>query len=104
MVKVEELTVTFEENGVLRVRELDRAVLASSTGWATVAHLFEERDPEGGFRGPKVSLRRYRKRGKGYVVDKHLTLGSARQAHALAGVLAKWFPTAPTEGDAGDGP
>lgn len=103
--KVEDLTVTFEEDGVLKVRELDRAVLSSSSTWATVAHLFEERDPEGGFRGPKVSLRRYRKRGKGFVVDKHLTLSSARQAHALCVALAKWFPEVPTSGgepDAGD--
>lgn len=101
--KVEELTVTFEENGVLKVRELDRAVLSSASTWATVAHLFEERDPEGGFRGPKVSLRRYRKRGKGFVVDKHLTLSSARQAHALALALARWFPEAPPAGGDGDG-
>lgn len=97
--KLEDLTVTFEENGVLKVRELDRAVLSSSAAWATVAHLFEERDPEGGFRGPKVSLRRYRKRGKGFVVDKHLTIGSPRQAHALATALLRWFPDAPV-GDA----
>lgn len=104
-VKVEELTVTFEEDGVLKVRELDRAVLSSSAAWATVAHLFEERDPEGGFRGPKVSLRRYRKRGKGFVVDKHLTIGSPRQAHALAAALLRWFPELPgADAPGGEGP
>ena len=97
--KIEELSVTFEENGVLKVRQLDRVVLSSSSSWATVAHLFEERDPEGGFRGPKVSLRRYRKRGKGFVVDKHLTISSPRQAHTLAAALARWFPEVPASAE-----
>ncbi|MBI1945677.1 MAG: hypothetical protein HYS27_08275 [Deltaproteobacteria bacterium] len=100
--KLEDLTVNFEEQGVTKVRELDRALLASSSAWATIAFLFEERGPDGDFRGPKVSLRRYRKRGQGFVVEKHLTLGSPRQAHALAVALARWFPEAPGDLDVGD--
>ncbi len=98
---LDDLTVAFEEDGVVRVRQLDRAVLTSSSSWATVAFLFEERGPDGEFHGPRVSLRRYRKRGKAWLVEKHLTLGSARQAHTLATVLARWFPTAPGA-DGGD--
>lgn len=95
---LDELTVNFEEDGVTKVRELDRAVLSSSSAWATIAYLFEERGPQGDFRGPKVSLRRYRKRGQGFVVEKHLTIGSPRQAHGLAVALTRWFPEAQADG------
>ena len=96
--KVEELTVTFED----KVRELDKLVLSSSTSWATVAYLFQERDPdvEGGWRAPKLQVRRYRKRGKGWLVDKHVTISSAAQAVKLAQAITKWFPADATHSDA----
>jgi hypothetical protein len=90
-VKPEDLTVNFEENGELKVKELDKVILSSSASWATIAFLFQERDPEGGWRAPKVSVRRYRKRGKGYIVDKHVVLTGATQAKALADALSRWF-------------
>lgn len=100
-VELDELTVAWEDQGVVKVRELDRALLSSSSAWATLAFLFEERGPDGAFHGPRLSLRRYRKRGKSWVVEKHLTISSGRQAHVLAQALARWFPTAPSgaEGD-----
>lgn len=103
--KVEELTVTFED----KVRELDKVVLSTSTSWATIAYLFQERDPEveGGWRAAKLQVRRYRKRGKSWIVDKHVTFGSGTQARKLADAIAKWFPAttetaddAPTDDDA----
>jgi hypothetical protein len=98
-VKPEELTVAFEENGEPKVKELDKVVLSASTSWCTVAFLFQERDVEsGGWRAPKVSLRRYRKRGKGWIVDKHVVLTGAKQARGLALALTNWFQDAPDEG------
>jgi hypothetical protein len=88
---VDELTVRWEEDGVLKVKELDKAVL-SSGAWATVAFLCQELDvATGQYKAPKVSLRRYRKRGDAYVVDKHLTLSSGAQATSLARALLGWF-------------
>jgi hypothetical protein len=87
-----ELTVRFEEHGVVQVEELARAVLASSPTWATVAFLARERDPAGGgLRAPRVSLRRYKKRGGRFVVDKHFTLTTRAQASALVEVLTGWL-------------
>jgi hypothetical protein len=101
---VEDLTVSWTENGVEKVRELNKTVLSTSTSWATIAFLFQENDGEGGWRAPKVSIRRYRKRGKGFVVDKHLTLSTAKQAVALADAIKGWFPNPPasSEGDVVD--
>jgi len=88
---IEELTVNWSENGVVKTKELDKRILSSSTSWATIAFLFQEADGAGGFRAPKVSLRRYRKRGKTFVVDKHLTLSTKAQAQALAHAIGTWF-------------
>src|SRR4051794_29718388 len=100
---VDDLTVAWAENGVEKVRELKKTVLSTSTSWATIAFLFQEADGEGGWRAPKVSIRRYRKRGKGYVVDKHLTLSTAKQALALADAVRSWFPELATvDDDEGD--
>jgi hypothetical protein len=86
------LTVRFEEAGVVKVEELGRVVLAASPLWATVAFLAREADPAGTLQAPRVVLRRYKKRGGRYVVDKHFNLTTARQARALASTLLSWFP------------
>lgn len=87
-----DLTVRFEENGVVQVEELARVVLASSPAWATVAFLARERERESGaLHAPRVSLRRYKKRGGRFVVDKHFTLTNRSQADALVGALTSWF-------------
>lgn len=89
----DDVTVNWSENGALRVRELDKVVLSTSTSWATVAFLFQEADPEApdGWRAPKVSIRRYRRRGGKLHVDKHLTLSTEKQALDFAAAVTKWF-------------
>lgn len=92
---VDDLTVNWTEGGTLKVRELDKVVLSTSTSWATVAFLFQEHDPDSdGWRAPKVSLRRYRKRGGKFVVDKHLTLSTGKQAVDFARAIEGWFADA----------
>ena len=88
---VDDLTVTWSENGTPKVRELAKMLLSTSSSWATIAFLFQEADGAGGWRAPKVSVRRYRKRGKTYVVDKHLTLSTSKQALDLANAVVAWF-------------
>lgn len=89
---LQELTVRFEDGGVVQVEELDKRVLASSPMWATVAFLSRERDPAtGALRAPRVSLRRYKKRGGKFIVDKHFTLTTGKQAQALVDALRGWL-------------
>jgi hypothetical protein len=87
-----ELTIRYEEAGVVVVEELAHAVLAASPTWTTVAFLSRERDKVSGeFGGPRVSLRRYKKRGGRFVVDKHFTLTTRAQALALQAALGTWL-------------
>jgi hypothetical protein len=92
------LTVRFEDGGQLQVDELGKAVLAQSPTWATIAFLARERDPAtGAFSSPRVSLRRYKRRGGRFVVDKHFTLTNGAQALALMTAIGNWFPPGAVE-------
>ena len=56
-----QLTVNWEEDGVQKVKEIDKHVL-SKGAWATLMFLYQEWDPkEEKYRAPKISIRRYRK-------------------------------------------
>ena len=99
---LDDLTVRFEEGGVVQVEEVAKVVLASSPAWATLAFLARERDREtGALRAPRVSLRRYKKRGGRFVVDNHFTLTNRAQALALQTQLLEWFKDGGV-GDVGD--
>jgi hypothetical protein len=85
-----DLTVAFREGDIEKVVELDRAVLAVSPAWATIAYLAA--DVTDGVTGPaRVVLRRYRRQGQRHVLDKHFTLTTATQGQALADALHKWL-------------
>jgi hypothetical protein len=100
---IDALTVRFEEGGQIQVDELGKAVLAHSPTWATIAFLARERDPAtGAFSSPRVSLRRYKRRGGRFVVDKHFTLTNGAQALALMTAIERWFPIGAAEALAGD--
>jgi hypothetical protein len=58
---VEDLTVNWEEDGELRVKEVSKHCLSKGS-WATVMFLFQEMDPKTkDYRAPKIGVRRYRK-------------------------------------------
>lgn len=87
---VDDLSVAWSDGGIEKVRQLDKRVLSTGGGWATVAFLYEERDGDA-FKGPKVAVRRYKKRGDRYVVDTRISL-SGDQASALAAAIGAWLP------------
>lgn len=87
---IDALTVQFEEDGVEKVRELEKHVLSRGS-WATIAFLFQEYDVRAGaFKPAKVSLRRYRRRKDRYVFQSKFTLSSLKQAKDAATVLTAW--------------
>lgn len=89
---IDALTVHWEEDGVLKVEELGRKVLHHGGGWVTIAFLARDIDAEhDDDKGPRVVLRRYRKRGGRYELQAKFNLSSAEQAHALVDALTAWF-------------
>jgi hypothetical protein len=89
---VDELTVHWEENGEVKVRELAKQVLSTGS-WATVMFLFQEKDPRSGaFRAPKVAFRRYQKARGGWRFHSKFHLSSAAQAEQVAATISQWLP------------
>jgi len=88
---VDELTVSYIEDGVEKVKELDKQVL-SKGAWATVAFLYQDLDPRSGkYSDPKVTLRRYKKVKGQYLQQSRFNISSASQAEQISKILAKWF-------------
>lgn len=98
MQTLDELTVNWEEDGVLKVRELEKRVLGEQGSWATVLFRFEERGTDGAFRSAKVQIRRYQKRKNGWVYHSKFIIPSEEQAREIASTLLEWCGTAGVAG------
>jgi len=88
---VEDLTVNYEENGQLVIKELDKAIL-SKGAWATVLFRFQEWVPANDGYGPdKYVIRRYKKTGGEYRQQSKFTISSAEQARKIIETLQGWL-------------
>jgi uncharacterized protein (DUF2235 family) len=100
--KLEDLTIDYEENGVVVRKTIDKHVLTRGS-WSTVAFLFQEADRKtGNLTAPKVSIRRYRKSNDQYRQQSAFTISSANQAHQVADLLLRWFPDRAVTADVAD--
>lgn len=89
---IDQLTVNWEEEGELRVKELKKHVL-SKGAWATIMFLYQEFDKKTNeWRPPKVTIRRYRKRGdQGYIFQSKFNISSEAQGLEIAKVVTDWY-------------
>jgi hypothetical protein len=93
---VDELTVTYEEDGLEIVQELDKAIL-SKGAWATVIFRCREWDRAKEAYGPeKYTIRRYQKSGGEYRQKSKFTISSPDQAAKLITVLQGWLGSTET--------
>jgi hypothetical protein len=88
---VDDLSVAFRENDVVKVVQLDKMVLAQSPTWVTIAFLAADVDAAGQQGTPRVVLRRYRRQGGRFQLDKHFTLTTPAQGAALGKAMAQWL-------------
>ena len=89
--EIDNITVNYEEDGVLVVKELDREVL-SKGAWATIVFRYQEYDRQAGTYGPdKFTIRRYQKERPvpGQVKIQHFQ--SRAQAEKVIETLGKWL-------------
>jgi hypothetical protein len=100
--KVDELTINYEEEGVVVVKELDK-VLLSKGAWATVLYKYRQWDKSKNDYGPeRFSIRRYRKMDDQYRQQAKFTISSRDQAGKLIEALQKWLDM-PVDGAAEEG-
>lgn len=107
---IDDLTIAFYEDDRNVVKELLKEVLTRGN-WTTIMYKYQELNKKTGEYGaPKVSIRRYQKRGGVYKQQSKFNISSGKQAHQMIAVLLKWFPEGATAGaddaeaaaDAGD--
>lgn len=86
----DEITITYEEDGQVLVKEIDKEILTSGA-WATIVFRYQDLDKAKGEYGPdKFTIRRYQKRDGQYQAKSKFNISSAAQAKKLIEVLSKW--------------
>jgi len=87
---VNELTVQYEEDGTVIVKELDKMIL-SKGAWATVIFKYQDWDrAKSEYGPPRFTIRRYRKINNEYRQQSKFNISSADQALKIIEALQKW--------------
>ena len=88
---IDEITIAYEEDGVLLVKELDKEILTRGA-WTTILFRYRELDRRTGAYGPdKFTIRRYQKRGGHYLPKSKFNISSAKQARQIVETLGRWL-------------
>ena len=88
---IDELTVQYEEDGLVTVKELDKIVLTKGA-WSTIIYRYQDWDRRKEEYGPdKYTIRRYQKRGGQYMQKSKFNISSRDQARAIIDALEKWL-------------
>jgi hypothetical protein len=87
---VEDLTITYTEDGIDLVKELDKVIL-SKGAWSTILYRYQDWNRAKGEYGPdKYSIRRYQKRSGEYIPKSKFNISSKDQAKNIIAALQKW--------------
>jgi len=91
---VEDLTVNYEEEGVLVVEELDKVILTKGA-WATIIFKYRQWQRSKEEYGPeRFTIRRYRKMGGEYRQQAKFNISSVDQAKKIIEALTVWVEEA----------
>lgn len=87
---IEDLTINYEEDGTLVVRETGKEVL-SKGAWTTVLYRYNNLDRKTGEYGKDMyTIRRYQKRQGEYQMKSKFNISSAKQARQIIETLENW--------------
>ena len=88
---VNELTVNYEEDGVVTTKEKDKVILSRGT-WATIIFRYQDWDRQKQTYGPdKFSIRRYQKKSGEYRQQSKFNISSSDQAKKIIEALQNWI-------------
>jgi hypothetical protein len=98
---IDDLTIAFYQDDRNVIKELDKRVLTRGN-WTTIMYKFQELNKKTEvYEAPKVSIRRYQKRGGVYKQQSKFNISSAKQGREIATILTEWFPEG-ADSSAGD--
>ena len=88
---IDELTVSYTEDGLETVKEIDKEILTRG-GWCTIIFRLQEWDKKKECYGPdKYSIRRYQKRNGEFKLRSKFVISSKDQADNIIAALQKWM-------------
>lgn len=88
---IDEITITFNEDGVEKVKELDKFIL-SKGAWTTILFRYQDWDNAKQAFGPsKYSIRRYQKQNDKYWLKSKFNISSDDQAKKIIEILSTWL-------------
>lgn len=88
---VEDITIDYEEDGILVVKDLDKVVLTKGA-WATIIFKYQDWDRKKEEYGPeKFTIRRYRKLNGNYQQQSKFNISSVAQAEKIIEALKGWI-------------
>lgn len=87
---IEDLTINYEEEDVLVVKETGKEVL-SKGAWTTILYRYNNLDRKTGEYGKDMfTIRRYQKRQGEYMMKSKFNISSAEQAKKIIATLESW--------------
>ena len=88
---IDDLTVNYEEDGMLLTKELDKVILTRGA-WTTILFRFVQWDPKKDCYSPdRYAIRRYKKSGDTYRVQSKFAISSRDQAKKIIDALGSWM-------------
>ena len=88
---IEDLTVSYEEDGVQVSKETGKEVL-SKGAWTTILFRYQTLDKATGEFGKNIyTIRRYQKRQGEYIMKSKFNISSSEQAKKIVDILASWL-------------
>ena len=88
---IDDLTVSYTEDGIETVKELDKVIL-SKGAWSTIIYRYQDwnRSKEE-YGPPKFTIRRYQKRNDQYMQKSKFNISSEDQARQIIAALTGWM-------------
>ncbi len=88
---IDEISINYEEDDQLIVKELGKEVLTRGA-WTTILFRYQDFNRSKGEYGPeKFSIRRYQKRNGQFLPKSKFNISSAKQAKQIIETLSKWI-------------
>ena len=88
---VNDITIEYEEDGVLLVKEIDKEIL-SKGAWATVMFRYQQWDRrKNEYGADSYSIRRYQKVHGEYMQKSKFNISSKIQAEKIVETLQRWM-------------
>lgn len=85
-----DLTVNYEDEGTLLVKEMDKQIL-SKGAWTTILFRYQDLNKTTGEYGPdKYTIRRYQKLKGQYIPKSKFNISSKAQAEKIIETLSQW--------------